>query len=178
MYTNSQNKIERVKNKISQYKKNTLPILYELQDKLEAIISSLEESSPDCIILNDDYNLEFEQLMLELEILSNQITNLNLEINNHLLTTSNLLGEKYFEKLIEFQSNAKEKKSKKPVKEVVEDPYNSFVDTMSKYLKEIGISTKNFVKNKKVVMPILNEYFKKTELEDKNKFLKDILKKL
>ena len=52
------------------------------------------------------------------------------------------------------------------------------VKDLRAYLKEIGVSTKNFVKNKKTVMPVLDEYFKKTGLEDKNKFLKDILKKL
>jgi len=58
------------------------------------------------------------------------------------------------------------------------EPYDELIDTMSKYLKEIGVSTKNFVKNKKIVGPIINEYFKKTGLDDKKKFLRDILKKL
>jgi len=70
------------------------------------------------------------------------------------------------------------KKAIVEVKKVVEDPYESFVNTMVSYLKEVGITKKNFVKNKKEVKPIIDEYFKKAELEDKNKFLKDILKKI
>jgi len=62
--------------------------------------------------------------------------------------------------------------------EVTEDPYEMFVTTMVNYLKEVGITKKNFVKNKSVVKPTIDEYFKKAELQDKNKFLKDILKKL
>lgn len=59
-----------------------------------------------------------------------------------------------------------------------EDPYESFVDTMVNYLKEVGVTKKNFVKNKKEVKPVLDEYFEKAKLSDKTKFLKDILKKL
>lgn len=71
-----------------------------------------------------------------------------------------------------------EVKKKEVVEETKEDPYEQFVDTMVTYLKEVGVTKKNFVKNKSVVKPTIDEYFKKAKLEDKNKFLKDILKKL
>jgi len=67
---------------------------------------------------------------------------------------------------------------KKVVTEIKEDPYKSFVNTIVNYLKEVGVTRKNFVKNKKDVKPVLDEYFEKAKLEDKSKFIKDILKKL
>jgi hypothetical protein len=101
---NKLSKIERIK----KYRESLLPTLYNIQDKTEAIISALEDGSTDCEILNDSKTYEFNQLMLEMEILQNDITRLDFELNNYLISTATLLGTRYFEKLAEFQKESDE----------------------------------------------------------------------
>jgi hypothetical protein len=96
------NKIER----IQKYRESLLPTLYNIQDKAEAIISALEDGASDCEILNDSKNNEFDELMLEMEILQTDITRLDFELNSFLISTSSLLGQRYFDKLAEYEKES------------------------------------------------------------------------
>jgi hypothetical protein len=99
---NKTNKIDR----IQKYRESLLPTLYNIQDKAEAIISALEDGASDCEILNDSKNMEFDELMLEMEILQNDITRLDFELNSFLISTSSLLGQRYFDKLAEYEKES------------------------------------------------------------------------
>ena len=99
---NKNNKIDR----IQKYRESLLPTLYNIQDKTEAIISALEDGAADCEILNDNKNMEFDELMLEMEILQNDITRLDFELNSFLVSTSSLLGQRYFDKLVEYEKES------------------------------------------------------------------------
>ena len=102
-----ENKINKI-DRIQKYRESLLPTLYNIQDKTEAIISALEDGATDCEILNDSKNKEFDELMLEMEILQNDITRLDFELNSFLISTSSLLGQRYFEKLAEFEKESSE----------------------------------------------------------------------
>lgn len=104
---NINTKLTKIK-RIQKYKESLLPTLYNIQDKTEAIISSLEDGANDCEILNDSKNMEFDELMLEMEILQNDITRLDFELNSFLVSTSSLLGQRYFDKLIEYENESTE----------------------------------------------------------------------
>jgi hypothetical protein len=99
---NKNNKIDR----IQKYRESLLPTLYNIQDKTEAIISALEDGASDCEILNDNKNMEFDELMLEMEILQTDITRLDFELNSFLISTSSLLGQRYFDKLSEYEKES------------------------------------------------------------------------
>jgi len=60
----------------------------------------------------------------------------------------------------------------------VEDIYEDYVNTMVSFLNKEGITTKNISKNKKVIRPIINKYIEKTNIDNRSKFLKEVLKKL
>jgi hypothetical protein len=107
---NINNTMKRLK--IQSLKKLTMPILYSLQDKLEAIFYSLDESTQDCDILNDSNNVEFNDLLLELEIIFNDISKLEVGLDTCLIHTAGLLGSKYFNKLSEFQNETEQMNNK------------------------------------------------------------------
>ena len=100
-----ENKSSKI-NRIKKYRESLLPTLYNIQDKTEAIISALEDGASDCEILNDSKNMEFDELMLEMEILQNDITRLDFELNSFLVSTSSLLGQRYFDKLMEYEKES------------------------------------------------------------------------
>ena len=104
---NNVNNLSYKKRRIELYKKNIIPILNNLHDKVSAILFSLNESADDCSILTNDKIQEFNDLMLELEIIFNDASKLEVGLNSCLIHTSQLLGSNYFNKLYEYKNQYK-----------------------------------------------------------------------
>lgn len=107
------------KKKIAYLKKLIMPTLYKLQDKLEAIFYSLDESTQDCEILNDYNNIQFNDLIIELDIILNDIYKLDVGLDTCLIHTAGLLGINYFNKLAEIQSETENINNKSQIKSCI-----------------------------------------------------------
>jgi hypothetical protein len=92
-------------NRIKNYEKNINKIISSIKNKFDTIFISLNEGM--CIPeVFENYNeLKFEELMLELDISTNELNKLDIELNNNLIITSEFLGNKYYEKIIDTYVN-------------------------------------------------------------------------
>ena len=99
--------LDNKKNRILFYKKNIMLNLNGLYSKVQSLFYSLDKADTDCKLLDDEYDYEFDSIMLELEIILSDVSKWDFSLDMVLNNNIHLLGNSYNDKLNDIKPKLK-----------------------------------------------------------------------